>query len=305
MGFSKRTVSLTKRIDLPLFAIGFYVGNLMIMVLISSLVKLLSAGYPVSQILFFRYAFAVIPLFLFMCKVHGISSLRTTRYKDHAIRTISGIVALGLFFYALTLIPLAEATMLANTSPIFITVLSIPILAEHIGFRRWGAVVVGFIGVIIISQPGSEVFGFGSLVALGAAFFAAFVVIWLRVLSDTENATTTSIIYNATGCVVFGLWVLIAGWTTIQSGFDLALLMAIGFSASFQQFFFAVSFRYGEASLLAPFEYLVLVFAAIVGYYFWSEVPPLTSIIGGLVIICSGIFILARSRKADAAISQK
>ena len=266
------------------------------MVMISALVKLLAEEYPVGQILFFRFAFAAIPLFLFALWAHGPRSMKTKRYRDHAIRTVSGITSLTLFFTALSLIPLAEATMLTYVSPLFITLLSIPILGERIHLPRWTALMVGFVGVIIVVQPGSAVFSIGGLLAIGAAITAAVVVIWLRVLSDTENATTTAIIYNSTATLVFSIWLLHAGWHPVSSTGDWLLLMGVGLLAAFQQFFFAVSFRYGEASLLAPFEYLILVFAGIVGYLFWSEIPPTSSIAGGIIIASSGLFIIFRER---------
>ncbi len=286
-----------KRVDAPLLAVGFYVGNLLIMVLISALVKVLSEHYPVSQILFFRYVFAVIPLFVYMMLTLGISSMKTSRPGAHAIRSVSGVVSVSLFFYAIALIPMAEATMLAYASPIFITLLSIPVLSERIGPRRWLAVIAGFIGVVVITNPGSEIFSLGSFFAIGSAMTAALVVVWLRLLSDTESPTTTSIIYNTLGALVFALWAWIAGWVSVDSGVHWMLLIAVGLCASVQQFCFAIAFKYGEASMLAPFEYLVLIFSGLTGYLFWSEVPAPSSIVGGAIIVLSGLIIIARSRK--------
>ena len=292
-------MTATKRVDSPLLGIGFFVSNLLTMVLIGGLVKLLSGEYAIAQILFFRYLFAVIPLFFLAVSTQGVASLKTTRYRDHTIRTISGIVALGLFFYSLSLIPFAEANMLAYSSPIFITILSIPILSEAIGVRRWSAVLIGFVGVILIAQPGSEVFSLGGIAALASAALAAFVTIWLRLLSDTESPTTTAVIYNTTGSLLFALSLFYFGWVPIDNLTDWVLLISVGLIASFQQFCLATSFRYGEASLLAPFEYLVLVFAVLLGYFVWNEVPPLMSVLGGILISVSGLIILARKRRKD------
>jgi drug/metabolite transporter (DMT)-like permease len=295
---------VTNRVDLPFRAVGFYVGNLVVMVVISALVKLLSVRYPVSQILFFRFMFAVLPLFVLAAFTLGILSIKTSRYRDHAIRSVSGVLALSLFFSAISLIPMAEATMISYSSPIFITLLSIPILSEKIGWWRWFAVLLGFVGVVIVAQPGSAVFSLGSLFAIGSAMLAAVVVVWLRLLSDTENPIITSIIYNSLGAVIFSIWALTIGWIAVESLADWALLIAVGLSASVQQFLFASSFRYGEASLLAPFEYLILIFSAVVGYVFWDEVPVLTSIFGGIIIAVSGLVILARTRKANSISTQ-
>jgi drug/metabolite transporter (DMT)-like permease len=296
---------ISKRVDAPLLAVGFYVGNLLIMVLISALVKVLAENYPVSQILFFRYVFAVIPLFVYMMLTQGISSMKTSRPGAHAVRSISGVVSISLFFYAIALIPLAEATMLGYASPIFITLLSIFVLSERIGPRRWFAVIAGFIGVIVITRPGSEIFSIGSLFAIGSAMTAALVVVWLRLLSDTENPITTSIIYNTLGAAVFAVWAWIVGWMSVDSGLHWILLIAVGLCASVQQFCFAIAFKYGEASMLAPFEYLILIFSGLTGYLFWSEVPAPSSIIGGVIIVLSGLIIIARSRKTRGLSTEK
>ncbi len=266
------------------------------MVLISAMVKLLSGRFPVSQILLFRYVFAAVPLLMYSFVVHGAGSLRTSRYRDHGIRSASGILSLGLFYTALAMIPLAETTMLVYSSPIFVVMLSVPFLGEKIGLPRWSAVIVGFMGVMIISQPGTAVFSTGGLVAIGSAVVGAFVLIWQRRLSDTENTATTAIIYNTSGGLVFAVWTLAVGWTATGNGWDLALLVGIGLLAAFQQFFFTAAFRFGEASLLAPFGYLIFLFAGLAGVVFWNEVPPWTTIAGGMVIVASGLVILFRER---------
>ncbi|MEM7194925.1 MAG: DMT family transporter [Pseudomonadota bacterium] len=285
------------RIDSPYLAIGLYVSNLMIMVLISGLVKHLSDHYPVTQILLFRFALAAVPLFLFTITMHGLEVMKTERYQDHAIRSVSGICSLSMLYFALSMIPIAEATMIAYSSPIFITILSIPLLGEKIGIARWSAVLIGFAGVMIIAQPGTQVFNLGGLLALGSALGGAMVVLWLRKLSDTEHPGLTSFIYNSLGALVFIIVTLYVGWHEVMSWIHWLLLAAVGLLAAVQQYLFAFSLRFGEASLIAPFEYLILLFAVAAGIIFWNEIPPTTSVIGGTVIVASGLIIIFRANK--------
>ena len=142
------------------------------------------------------------------------------------------------------------------------------------------AAFVGFAGVLLIAQPQAETWSIGSLAALGSAFFGALVAIWLRKLSSSEKSVVIGVYYNSLGSLVCLAWVLMSGWVTPQAD-DLWLFAGFGIACGLQQWCLTISFRYAEASLLAPLEYLAMVFAAIVGYVFWGEVPVLTTWIGG------------------------
>ena len=132
--------------------------------------------------------------------------------------------------------------------------------------------------------------------AAGSAFTGALVAIWLRKLSSSEKSVTIGIFYNNLGSLVCLTWVLLSGWLTPRGG-DLWLFLGFGLGCGMQQWLLTVSFRYAEASLLAPFEYLAMIFAAIVGYLFWGEVPVLTTWIGAGIIAASGLFIFMRRKQ--------
>ena len=202
-------------------------------------------------------------------------------------------------YFAITRIPIAEATAIAYAAPIFITVLSIVLLGEVIGPRRWVAVLLGFVGVLLIARPQADGWDIGMLAALGSAFTGALVVIWLRKLSHSEKSVTIGLYYNSLGSLVCLLWMLMSGWVT-PAGADLWLFAAFGLGCGLQQWLLTVSFRYAEASLLVPFEYLAMVFAAIVGFAFWGEIPVLTTWIGAAIIAASGLFIFKRQRKPSS-----
>ena len=283
--------------DHPALGIASFVGNLLIMALLSAAVReLVNRDYPLSEVLLFRYLFASGFFWIILLSTAGLGGLLTRRPFDHAVRSISGIVSLGLLYFALTRIPIADATAISYAAPIFITVLSIFLLGEAIGLRRWLAVSAGFIGVLLIARPGAGTWDIGVVAAAGSAFFGALVAIWLRKLSSSERSVTIGIFYNNLGSLVCLAWVLLSGWLTPR-GDDLLLFLGFGLGCGMQQWLLTVSFRYAEASLLAPFEYLAMVFAAIVGFLFWGEVPVLTTWIGAGVIAASGMFIFVRGQK--------
>jgi len=285
--------TLSERHDHPILGVSTLIGNLILMALISAVVKTLSLTYPLGEILLFRFIFAMLFFWVILFSGVGITALSTKRPLEHAIRSFSGICSLGLFYYAVTVIPIADATALAYSAPIFITLFSVFLLDEAIGLRRWLAVIVGFIGVVLITQPGGADWNAGFTAAVGSAITGALVAIWLRRLSSSEKSVSIGLYYNSTGTLVCMAWVIYSGWVSPQ-GDDLLIFLIFGLMCAAQQWLLTISFRYAEASLLAPFEYLAMIFAAIVGYIFWDEIPVLTTWLGAGVIAASGLFIFMR-----------
>ncbi|HKJ53075.1 MAG TPA: DMT family transporter [Gammaproteobacteria bacterium] len=283
--------------DRPVLGVITFTGNLLLMALLSAGVReLVGRDYPLGEVLLFRYGFASLLFWLLLFGTAGLAALATRRPLDHAIRSFSGIVSLGLLYFAITRIPLADATALAYAAPIFITVLAIFLLGEQIGLRRWLAVIAGFAGVLLIARPEAGSLNLGVAAAAASAFTGALVAIWLRRLSHTENPLAIGIFYNSLGCLACLAWVLASGWLAPR-GSDLWLFLGFGLGCGLQQWLLTISFRYAEASLLAPFEYLAMVFAAAVGYVFWGEIPVFTTWLGAAVIAASGIFIFARRQR--------
>ncbi|MEM7170336.1 MAG: DMT family transporter [Pseudomonadota bacterium] len=294
-------------------AAALMLGNLSGMALVSVLVKQVATtqpDMPVTQILFFRFA-CCLPIFLWpMWRAGGISALKTSYPIQHVLRGSFGLTALALFFYAITLIPLADATALAYASPLFITLLSIPILGERVGPWRWSAIAVGLVGMLLIARPDQAFLGealagvslveLGILAGVGSAFFGALVSIWLRRLGRTEPAFRIVIFYNGAGAILFGLWTTAQGWV-LPDGVTFLLLPAIGLVAGFQQLSFALSYRYAEASLLAPFEFLLLPIAALLGFVVFGEIPAWASLAGAGLIVTSGLVVLYREGRQRSA----
>lgn len=287
--------------DRPVLGIWSFIGNLVLMAFLSAAVReLVNREYPLSEVLFFRYLAATSFFWVILLTTAGLSALITRRPLDHAIRSVSGIVSLGLLYFAITRIPIADATALSYAAPIFITVLSIFLLGEVIGVQRWMAVLAGFIGVLLIARPEAGNWDIGVLAAAASALTGAFVAIWLRKLSSSEKSVTIGVYYNSLGSLVCLVWMLTSAWLTPR-GDDWWLFLAFGLGCGLQQWLLTVSFRYAEASLLAPFEYLAMVFAAIVGFVFWDEVPVMTTWIGAAIIAASGLFIFLRRQRRNPA----
>ncbi len=279
--------------------IALALGNLALMVIVSGLVKWLGGRFPVGELLFFRFAFALLPLLFFLGRTGGVGALRTTRPIEHALRCIFGVASISFFFTAITLIPLADATAIFFSAPLFVTALSVPLLGEAVGIRRWSAVLTGLLGVFILANPAGADLGPGIAVAVASAVFSALVTIWLRRLSRTEVTATIAIYYNGFGMLVCGVWALAAGWV-VPGWPDLVWLVALGLIGGVGQYVMTASFRFADASLLAPLDYLSLVCAAGIGYAIWNEVPSAATWTGAAIIVASGLFMIYRETQLMA-----
>ena len=284
--------------DRPWFGIALFIASLALMAILGAMVKSLSDKYPLTEILSLRFAIAALIFVLVLPSAGGFNSLKTQRPIEHVIRTVSGFTGLGLFYFAIATIPIADATALAYSAPIFIVVFSIPLLGEQIGSVRWAAVLLGFVGVLLIAQPTNSSISLGTLAGVGSAITGALVSISLRRLSKTEKTTTIGFYYNLSGALFYTAWAAATGWV-VPSGSDAGLLLVFGVIAGLQQWSLTHSARYAEASLLAPFQYLILVFAALLGYFVWGEVPTLTTWLGAAIITASGLFTIFRKRHVD------
>jgi drug/metabolite transporter (DMT)-like permease len=257
-----------------------------------ALIKHAAADYPVGQIVFFRNLFAFIPVFYFVRQAGGPAVLRTRRLGGHVLRGIVGVTAMACVFTAFKLLPLGEAVALTLSGPIFLTALSVPLLGEKVGVRRWSAVAVGFVGVLVMTRPGSGVFDPVALFALFGALFYALAMISIRWLSSTEPAATT-VFYFTLFATAAGAASLPFGWQTpTAAGF--LLLAGIGLIGGLAQMAMTEAFRLAPVSIIAPFEYLALVFAVGFGYLFWDEVPDAYIFGGAALVVAGGLYILHR-----------
>jgi drug/metabolite transporter (DMT)-like permease len=222
----------------------------------------------------------------------GVQNLRTRKWKWHLLRTVLASGAMFGFFYGLARMPLVNALTIAFTAPLMVTALSVPFLGEHVGWRRWTAVVFGFAGVLIILRPGAGLITPAAIGVIVAAFCYACLAITARKLAATENSFSLSV-YVITGPLFFSGLSLPGDWAAPTTTGWLLFLLA-GACSAIAWLGIVGGYRRAPPAMLAPFEYTALVGGAIAGYYIWDEVPDRWVVAGAIVIIGSGLFVVYR-----------
>lgn len=269
-------------------------------------VKWLGEDYPVHQIMFFRCALAFIPVLIVLHFSGGIAALKTDQISLHVLRSVLGIVAMGSAFYGFTSLPLADASSVFYTAPLLAVAFSVPILGEKVGIRRWSAIVVGLIGVLIIVRPGGSVFNLGGVAMLVAAVSVGITSNVIRKLNQTDQAIGITFYFTLSGAILTTIACLYWGW--ISPNFpDLLLLICVGLLGGSAQYTLTLSFRYAEVGIIAPLKYLSIVVGGLLGFIFWSETPDGLTILGIAIIIASGLYSVRREtlRARDQDLRQK
>lgn len=277
-------------------AINTLLLSLLCMAIITGLVKFVSAKEPVSEILFFRFAGSLVLLSFVLRRSGGVSLLRTTQPLQHFVRTVCGMLSIGLYFLSIRSIPIADATAISFSAPLFVLVFAVPLLGEQVSIRQWFMVFLGFCGMLLIASPTGHHFGIGSIAAIGSAVFGAMVSIWLRRLSFRESVITIAVLYNTTGTLILLCWLLVTDWTLNWDVYLLAMI-CIGLLGGVQQYTLTTAYRLTRASVLAPIEYLLLILVGLIGWYFWSEVPSINGLFGAFIVVVSSIFATRYARK--------
>ena len=251
-----------------------------------------SSDYPTGEVLFFRGFFGLLPTYFLIPKNKLKTFYKTDRTKEHLFRCLTGLIALIAIVIALRELPLAVVVSLSYAAPLFITVLSIFLLSEKVGIFRWLAVLIGFIGVIIIAEPGFKGMNYLYFLPLLFCIGMAFVTIMIRKLSTTEPIWLISIFFTIT--------ISIAGLATIPMGWkmpnfqDFILLALIGVTGGSANLFLTQSYKLSEVSLVAPLKYLALVFAIFFGYFIWNEIPTIKTLIGASLVVLASLIIFRR-----------
>ena len=282
----------------PAAAISAGISSMLVAVtlfaVMDALIKWLAADYSTVQLVFFRSVFGLVPVAVMVWHAGGPAVLRTRRYGLHAIRCGIGVVSTGMFFASFALLPFADVIALSFAGPLFLTALSVPVLGEKVGVRRWCAVLVGFAGVLLIVRPGSGVLGAAALLPLGGALGYALAMAATRRLARTDP-TVTIVFWFTASCAVTSGALLPWFWTT-PTALDTALLVCIGLIGGLGQLTLTHAFRLAPAAVVAPFEYTAILWAVVLGLLVWHEEPDLFTLAGSAVVIASGLFILARER---------
>ncbi len=278
-----------------LLGIAFGLASVVLFSAQALVVKFVGDRYPMNEIVFFRHAFALVPAIVMVMHQGGVRTLRTGRFPMHLARMAAGMSSMILGFYALRLIPLADATVYNFLSPLLITALSVPLLGERVGIHRWSAVIIGFLGVLIMMQPGKGPLEWGAVVALAGAFCSTFVNLTMRKLGATETAASTTFMYTGMSTVVFTVSLAFA-WVT-PTLVDFLILASLGLGGGVAQYWYTMSLRYAPSALIAPLGYTSLIWMTAAGLVFWDEVPTATTMIGAAIICASGLYILYREAR--------
>ncbi len=280
-----------------LFALGLRLLGVSCLSIMTVFIKLAGdAGISTPEMMFWRQFFALPVVLSFIAATGGFAMLRTTRFHLHASRTLIGLVGMALTFSSYLMLPLAEATTLGFTVPIFATILAAVVLKEKTGWHRWGAVIAGFLGVLIVVQPGSgHIPALGAAVGLSSAFMIGSLSLLIRQLGKTESAATTVFYFTALSVPVLAPFLYWYATPHDMNGW--LILIAIGVTGGIGQIGFTASLRYAPISTVVSMDYISLLWSTVFGWLIWQNLPTPFTWIGAPIIVASGLYIAFREHR--------
>ena len=251
-----------------------------------------SVDYPIGQVLFFRGFFGIVFYFFIIPRERLHNFYQTKRLGLHFLRCASGLIALVAIFIALRELPLATVVSISFAAPIFTTIFSIFLLSEKVGIFRWLAVLIGFVGILIITEPGISELNIYYIFPIIFCLGLSYVAISIRQLSTTEPVWLISF-YFSLSITLLSLLTIPNGWVMPNLN-HLVLLTLIGIFGGVANLWLSQSYKYSEVSLVTPLKYLALVFAIIFGYFIWDEIPTIKTLFGAALVIISTMIIFRR-----------
>ena len=258
------------------------------------LVKGLSFDFPIWEIVFFRALSGVI-ISIFLIIFFGYSRLKTKKPVAHLIRAFSSVGCVVLFFFGIKFLLLSENQAIFHTAPIIASLLAIPVLGEKFGFHRMIAILIGFLGTLIILKPGSSLFDIYSLIPLASAFFMASAYLATRYLMSTESSI--AIIFYYSVALLFTSLFFFPSNFIIPNLLETILLSLTGVIGSLGHFFLSQAAKNAEVMVVTPFEYTSFIFVTVLAYFFYNQIPDITIYIGAIFIVISGIYIVYQEQK--------
>lgn len=270
------------------------VAGMALLTLNNALLKTLTSDYPPGQLIALRAAFVFIPIALIAWRSGGLGSLRINNYGGQSIRAGFLVATQFLMVTSLALLPLADVTALSFSGPLIITALAAPMLGERVGWRRWSAVIIGFIGILIMVRPDPDIFRIVALLPVLAACSGALRDLVTRRISTGESSIAI-LCFSTSAVLLAGMASLVFDHAPLDYG-DLPVLAMAGCLQGAAHFVLIEAFRHGEASVIAPFKYSALPWAALFGFLLFADVPDIWIIAGSVPVICSGLYILHRER---------
>ena len=262
-----------------------------------------SVDYPIGQVLFFRGFFGIIFYFFVIPRERLHNFYQTKRPGLHLLRCLSGLIALVAIFIALRELPLATVVSISFAAPIFTTIFSIFFLREKVGIFRWLAVLIGFIGILVITEPGISELNIYYLFPIIFCLGLSYVAITIRQLSTSEPVWLISF-YFSLSITLLSFLTIPQGWV-MPSFNHLILLTLIGVFGGVANLWLSQSYKYSEVSLVTPLKYLALVFAIIFGYFIWNEIPTIKTLLGAFLVIISTLIIFRREINKKKIITSK
>ena len=260
--------------------------------------KWLVATYPVGEVLFFRSFISLVLFTAFVVPVQGLNVFRTARPGAHLLRGVSQTISQTLQLIALSMMPIAGVTAINFSAPLFATLASLHFLKEPVGVKRWMALAVGFLGVLIIANPGAETFQIGALYALASAVLFGTVTAGVRGMTSTESAETLTlyqlILLASFYSVTLPFAFVTPSWT------DAPLFLANGATAVLGQYWWTRALHLAPTSAVVPFQYLSLIWAMIIGFAVWGDLPTASLLVGSAIVVGSGLFLLWRESRLRA-----
>jgi len=272
--------------------IFFMVNSTVVFAGVNAIVKWELAIYPVGEVAFYRALFALIAVAVLILPRTGIAVFRTRRYLAHLQRGVSQFGSMTCMFVAFSLMSLGSAVAISFAAPLFTTLLSIVILKERVGVHRWSALIIGFIGVVIVTEPGRGTFQLGALFALANAVLISSVAVAIRRMSATES-TETLTMHQMIIITICTLGLLPLGFKA-PNWLDAGAMAVAGLGNGIAQYWWTRSLSLAPPSAVVPFNYLSLVWATLLGFTIWGDVPTPHLLVGAVVVVCSGLYILWR-----------
>jgi drug/metabolite transporter (DMT)-like permease len=293
------TSSLTGTQDRPLVGIAWALSAGCTLSVMDGLIKWSVGVFPVAQVVFVRSVFVLLMLVAVLARSGALHAIRTRRPFGHLLRVSLTVASILTFFEAIRLLPLATVIAIGFGAPLIMTALSVPLLRERVGPHRWTAIVVGFVGVLVITRPGPDGLEWPALVALISSVLFATHLVTARWLARTETDAALMFWQNLGTLIVSGALTPFV-WVPVGAA-EFGIIAAMGALLLIGQYCTVRAFRTAPVGVVAPFQYVELIWATLIGYVFWSEMPALNVWIGAAIVIASGLYLVWRERLRAAA----
>jgi len=279
--------------------IMFMIAATVMFAISNAISKWVVASYPVGEVMFARSLSSLIVCSAFMLPVTGLAVFATQRVRDHLARGLSQAISQTFTVIAFSLMPLAGAIAINFSAPLFSGLVSVLWLKERAGAARWGTLLVGFVGVLVVVQPGADSFQLGALFALANAVMYGSVTVAVRGMSKTESANTL-LMWQMVTLAVFHAFLLIFGfrWPTPQ---DAALFGSMGVANAAAQYLWTKALHAAPATAVSPFYYFLLVWSLVLGFFVWGDIPTVSLLAGSGIVVASGLFLLFHEAQRETA----